>query len=132
MDKKLLEVLGIETRQFFDTPYRVNTGVFLGAMLLIVFVMILLLSVHNFDYSRNLYIHCSSKDVCENPLYKVYPQCESVGLCDNPTVPSGFTLGNPPPFFLQYWGSFCLLIVLIAFLVNHLLFNKDFKWSDMK
>lgn len=72
-----------------------------------------------------VYLHCPPSSIggqCYNPLYNA---C-TAWYCQLEVLPAGFTYGKPPPPLLAFFTAIAFAGIFISFLVNHLLFNKEF------
>ena len=47
----------------------------------------------------------------------------------NPILQRGETRGTKPPVLVQYYVLICLIVLAVAFLINHLIYNKNFKYK---
>lgn len=146
--KKIKELNGI-----FDLskkyPDYINKKVFRGAFL-IIFVLFSFCTIleyrNNPDPFNYFYVSCPiNEPVCVNPFY-VCPQtmlfgddCISninlpkgvcnYGYCDKPFLTGGESYGVNPPFWLKHGVSLLFIILGLAFLVNHGMYetNKELK-----
>ena len=117
--------------------YFFNKWIFRG----VVFVLRIIASIQVLSMEpskilkQQLYITCNpvNGDVCENTFYGVEKYCKykvwgNESLCSIEYFPKGFTYGEAPSFIIKNFGMIVLIIVLLGFGLNHLLYNRKFRW----
>lgn len=134
-----------------DKPiYIIDKAIFNGALLIFLIYFVYLLSLHNFNFAPNIYVKCDAIEYplgCGNPFYCKDNICEvtpnnplsakdkqncKFDWCKNETLNPGFEFGQ------KYDGSssklwlFSFLIFGAAFLLNHLIHNKKFKFEEIE
>lgn len=132
--------------------YRFRKAIFRYAVGLMFLLFVLVLASTGFSFEPKVYFSCpldAPGGYCENPFYKEclhnpsscpfnidYPELapEFERISDQYKLPAGFSVGTPPPFLVKNFGAFVSLIILMAFVINHLLYNKgyDFKSKGKK
>jgi hypothetical protein len=66
---------------------------------------------------------------CHNPFYQA---CDSE-MCENRIVPRGVCYGGSQPSFLTgSFGSIVIFLVIASLLLNHLLYNRKYKFGGEK
>lgn len=102
-------------------PGYFNKWVFRGMMLAIVVVIVLAGQSVGWKLSGR-YIECRSEMPCFNPLYD--KNCAPTdGVCSLQTLMPGTLIGDRPTFLVEYADTFVLSIILLAFGVNHLVYE---------
>lgn len=92
-------------------------------MLLIFVGLLYSFHLEGWNFNKQLYLHCPGPTVCKNPLYQ---SCTEY-YCDFETLPPGFTIGKPMSAVYDRYPLFVFAVVMIAFLANHFVYNKDFE-----
>lgn len=84
-----------------------------------------------FGSDRSYTVSYSCADFCENPFQNNYPVCESMwaGACEQEFVYGPFDF-NQPPWIVKYWGTILGGFLLLSFVVNHLLYNRNFRGHE--
>lgn len=96
-------------------------------MVLLFLVMLALVGT-----GRHVYVECPA-DVfgasCKNPFINEQGFCtvDDDELCSIPILLPGMSYGEPEPWLSENFGLICLVVVLIAFALNHVLYNRRFK-----
>lgn len=117
-----------DVARFFDVKekgYKVNQWIFRVMFFLIFLGAGMILYLNDFSLQTSYYYNCpDGGNICYNPYY---------GVCDEPVCqfefyPAGTTFGNKPSFLEVYFGWFIALLVIFALLLNHYLYNKDFRF----
>ena len=117
--------------------YKINKKIFrlfLG-ILLILIGMVLINSPQNHYIS----LECQGPNLCQNQLYVCNPKSEHYTLnkypiCDminssmykDEFLTQGTKLGNPPPFILKNINYIFISLTILAFIINHFLYNKKY------
>jgi len=115
------------------------------------FALVLLLAVAVLVYGLTqgtFYVHCTDDLMtgrCENPFYNncnfdewQFTQGKTGktninkfvidnGLCDRPYLIAGETFGVAPPFWVSDYTTIIALVLIIAFGLNHFLYNRGWK-----
>ena len=134
MNKDISKWLGLELRSIKlsdDQSYNFHTGIFLGLVFFFLLFVVIILSSNGFDYSKHLYLACNSDSFCDNALYHNYPYCVEPNVCDLEVLPPHFSFGSPPPFYISHMNDFIYYGLLLAFIINHLIFNKGFSFRKL-
>ena len=99
--------------------------------------------VFHFDLTPKIYVSCpASGGPCENPYYLggfIKPGCSGL-MCNSPKfsneaichydwcnwkmLPAGFEGGEKPPWIALHYDLIIGLIICVAFLLNHFLYNN--------
>lgn len=107
--------------------YRFQRWVFRIASIIIMGYALALVLVYGFE--TNLFYHCplDAQGWCRNPFYG---ECDgSMGAyCEQSSFPPGFTHGTKPSSAYLNYGLISMLTVALAFLVNHLAYNRARWW----
>ena len=132
--------------------YRFRKSIFRYAVMLMVLLLFFAWADADFSLERRLYFECpldAQGGLCENPFYKMciyepltcpfavdYPELPPAfeDISDQATLPAGFKVGEPAPFFVKNFGTFIGILIVLAFVVNHFLYNSgyDFKSKGKK
>lgn len=114
----------------YTSPFRI----FLFISIAIVFVV---LFQNNFDKANHIYVKCETQnnEPCFNSLY-LNTECYKFfgynnSLCNTEMLPNGYVFGNPPPKVLSFFPVIVVMVFIILLVINHLLFNKGFKFNVM-
>jgi hypothetical protein len=143
---KLQKKLDIKT---WLPDYKINKWIFRGALILIVIIAIVSWALLGFSSPSKNYIYVSCpEDVlgyCVNPFFDLCnPEGElfytndnvCVGMPENfysmETMQGGESIGEKPHWFASASIDFAGLILLLSFVLNHLLYNKKYKFGGNK
>lgn len=106
-------------------------------ILLLFFISIMVFS-NGFKADKNFYVECKNPlgVYCENPLYQNYAYCGKVlnidsQLCTQEFLVNGESIGTKPPRFLGYSTPLTILYMFIVLLINHLYYNRHFKFKKI-
>jgi preprotein translocase subunit SecG len=119
-------------------PYFFNRTVFTLAVLALLIIAVVMLALSGFDKSEKIYVSCNKdRTQCDNPLYKNWAYCGKTIdanslICTQEFLPGGFQYGEPPPLVVQYFASLAFLTLILAFIINHFMFNKHLSKKDFK
>lgn len=88
-------------------------------------------------FETKIYLECNDKLGCLNPFYKdnyltpeIYEaECPDRVLCEIPFFVYGSSYGVPPNFWYKWSSSILVGILIVGLLLNHFLFNRDFKFE---
>lgn len=125
--------------------YRVNKWVTLSGFL--PFFVLFVLSVVQVGFGNHFYYVCDAdKPKCQNPFYdecnEIYQSCvvdeeiresvcaEYLGFCSLEYVPGGYELGTPPSTLSSFTGWAAFVGPLFSIFLNHVLYNRRFKWKN--
>lgn len=115
---------------FFGRTYYSEMWIFrITALLLLAFALYVAFVAGADKYYSTT---CKDADLCQNFFYNNTNYCgKDIGwnnsLCIVQFIPKGVTIGAEPPFWLKNGWIIPVGIVLIAFIINHLLYNTGFK-----
>lgn len=137
MDEKFIEYL-VGGKRFTDLGGYLFDKLIFGIYILIVLLLFVCVFIASGSYRSN-HIHyvCDSKSIglsyCEQPFFMNYPLCEKMwlGACDQKFVPDGFEFGDPAPWIVRSWGMILGVLLFVAFVVNHFVHNKNFKFKKI-
>jgi len=122
-------------------PKYINKSIFwIGFGLFLVFIVVVLTQV---GFGKYIYLDCKNKDGCLNPYYVCkektafnfnqcsfywkYP-CEGRN-CNTYKIDYNDFIGNKPPKIANNIPSFCLLILILTFLSNHIYYVVKYRWK---
>jgi|SRR6056297_1397574 len=124
--------------------YKVNKLIFNIALVFVIFLFILLWSDTGFSNIREPYFYLECNEpVCENEFYSFcningdyYYRHES--FCEK--VPEymyqsflmykGESVGVKPTFLMEWFNIIFILVFVLAFIINHLLYNKGWRYKE--
>lgn len=120
--------------------YVFDKYLFRAFMIIILTGLFCIVVIHDFDFSPNMYISCSDDNPvpCENPFYNaeirsVDPYFRNVKCewdwCHQEYLPVGFEFGKKPDFWITYAPYLSFLFLILAFVVNHIIYNKGYKFN---
>lgn len=107
--------------------YKFNKTVFRVALVIVVLVVFGAWALSGFSLnSNNVYLSCPADSVsaCPNPYYGL---CDEA-YCQNEFIFPGYEWGERPNWLITNISWIVVLIVVLAFLVNHFLNNKSYKF----
>lgn len=148
MRKTILERKGSWAfAKFGNETYRFNVWIFRSAILLMVVYFFVAWGFNGFGNPRsfNFYYSCPKyiqAGVCQNPYYNAdstgvgwlglqksnLPRDKLLSFVHTQTFMPGYELGKKPNHWFINGETIYLLILVLAFLFNHLLYNKGFNW----
>lgn len=105
--------------------YVVDRMIFLVGMIFVVLLFGFVANHYNWDFSKQLYIKCDGLPNCQNPIFG-HKACKNLDWCFNETLPYGFQYGMPPDNWLKNCQYGMFGIILAAFIINHLIYNRKF------
>jgi len=115
--------------------YKFDKLIFGSYILIFLFSFLMVFLFAGSDRSFHVYYSCDADHRdglrCEQPFYLNYPICESLwaGACSDQFVDSGFSYGSPEPWIVKNWGLLIGLGLVSAFVINHLVHNRSFKFG---
>lgn len=117
-----------EIKDKFDlskSDYEINKNVFRVVLALIGVLAITIISIDGFGVMFGSFgFSCDEVGGCNNPYYS--DLCVE-DYCQDRIIENGVRVGDPEPSDLaQNFGFIVLLLLLAAFLFNHLKYNKDY------
>ena len=121
--------------------YTFDTYIFLSYIfaLLFFFIAIMLLN-GGLQQINNFYVTCNNSigttytyldgthtvTDCENPLYNTkYCRYAWATACEDKYIPNGFVYGTPPPKYFAMFNTITILLLLTAFILNHVIYNME-------
>lgn len=149
MRKTILETRGnFAFAKLGTETYRFNVWIFRTAILLMILYFFVAWGINGFGNPRafNFYYTCP-KDiptaVCYNPYYNAdvmgigweelqksnLPREELLKFVHTKEFYPGYELGKKPSPLYTNGETIYLLILVLAFIINHLLYNKGFNWK---
>lgn len=135
MDEKIVEYL-VGGKRFNEFgSYKFDKLIFGVYILLILAIFVVIFSFYGSDKSDHIYYFCNADgrdgNVCEQPFYLKYPVCERAWAtaCSDRFVPAGFKFGDPAPLIVRSWGLILGVLLFGAFMINHFMHNRDFKFK---
>lgn len=123
-----------------NKSYTFDKNIFsISILILLCIFFIILFSNGGLSTEKNFYVNCDvSKGwgfpYCENPFYLNYPICNEVwdGACTQQLLENGFVYGTPPPRYFLYFNYAIFMLLVSAFVINHLVHNRHLKLADIK
>ena len=101
--------------------YYFNKKIFRIALVLTIAYLSLMVLLGGGVYSGVSFVCNNDNSYCVNPFYN---DCAShPGICLDEYLPPGFTYGAPPSKWYDYADTFFFGVVVLAFLINHLLYG---------
>jgi len=125
--------------------YKVNRWLTNGSFLILILLLGYVASVDGVASLRgSLYMECpldADGGSCANPFYD--EMCGVIGLvgftsseaapvvvCEPESVPAGWTYGEKPSWVARNFGWLALFIVLSGLVLNHLLYNRGWRFNE--
>ena len=117
--------------------YKVNRWLTNGAFFLLVLLLLVVVVVDGGgSLTGDTWVECVGPDSCVNPFYvdpsvefyvvDTFADCD-VFACEREYLQAGEVLGYKPSWLARHFSFFTLFIFFGGLLLNHLLYNKDFK-----
>lgn len=103
--------------------YIIDRRIFLLLMVVIISLTIYGFSRYDWNFEQKIYLSCDSPTPCQNPLYE---RC-SEWYCQEQLIPAGFEYGEKPDSFFMNFNMYVLLLVIVAFVLNHIIHNRNFE-----
>ena len=122
--------------------YVFNKWIFRSVVIALIILFFVVLLESGFDFSDKVYAKCELDVIrCENPFYE---QCDVLynlrgndssvifarSLCNDKFLLGSVVVGEPPSWLARNNFYIVMLLIFIAFLVNHLLYNIKKKEKD--
>jgi hypothetical protein len=117
--------------------YLFNKWIFRGCIIIMILLALSAWFLTGFinPLKQNLEIVCKTDNTpCTNPLYNNFDICGEGKmlpsyhyLCITELLPPGYHYGSEPNFLLNHFLEITIILILLAFLLNHMIFNKGFK-----
>ena len=122
--KDVFEKLDVKNR-----GYKVNRWLTNGAFILLILYMAFIVHVDGLGVlaGEMVYVECPSDSVdsCVNPYYEFFCFDE---LCEDEFLFPSQSIGIKPSLFARTFGFVALLVIGLALLLNHLLYNMGYKF----
>lgn len=132
MDEKFIEYL-VGGKRFSEFKgYRFDKLIFGSYVLLILVLFLTIFFVSGSDKTEHIYYKCDAGfGQCISPFYHNYPLCEKLwfNACQQEFIEDGFSFGDPVPFVVRSWGLILGVLLFGAFVLNHFMHNRDFKFK---
>jgi len=99
---------------------------------------VIILYANNMDKSNHVYVKCEADKVrCFNPYYQDTTFCGKTipsdsYLCTTELIEAPYEYGTPSPWYVDYFGTITILLIIISLITNHLIYNKQFKFNQFK
>jgi len=88
-------------------------------------------------FKERIYVSCpaDSQTTCLNPLFENYKYCGksipiSETICSQEYLMQGFEYGTKKDWLQQNFTDIFVVILFSAFVFNHYVMNKNFRWSE--
>lgn len=116
--------------------YTINKTIFRVALIIILILFFISLLITKGDISPEFYYASCERDICDNPFHTVcdrssefYDQalCEKIpaNISSQPYLLRGESIGEDLHWFVKDFSLIVIFVVLGAFVINHLLYNKE-------
>lgn len=112
----------------YPNGYKADRLIFRSALVLMFLFLLVIMFMLKFDFTPRAYFKCGDVMGCKNPFYWQNETRCNYKWCEDPYLPQG-VYGEKPPRIISSFGPFNIMLFAIAFLVNHLLYNKGFKFN---
>lgn len=117
----------IETYGYID-KYYIDKRIFRVAFILLFLLIIIAFGSNDWEFKTSVYVSCASQEpFCENPYYDyelLYNKpCPHKGLCDQEILYGGESYGKKPSVWFSAYLGLTILIILFAFVMNHIIHN---------
>ena len=134
---ELIEKLLFDGKRFTsfgtdDNTYRFDKLIFNIFIVICLALFLIVFFSNGADKSWHTHYVCSkSSGVCVNPFFENYPSCSEMWAtaCVDQFVVAGFEYGTPKPFIVDNFSIILAVLLGLAFFINHLLYNQDFKFQ---
>lgn len=118
--------------------YKIETNIFNIYIAFLCLIFLISYFTYGFNKSDNLYMVCNPTVgiTCQNPLYNS-PDCgtkleATSKYCTQEFLNKGETMGNPPPLILKLFPYIVAIGLILAFIINHFMYNKEFSFKGIK
>ena len=114
--------------------YKFNPWIFRGLVIFLISILAYIGFASNWDFSNKFYLKCDGPTNCENPFYEGYfarigPDIKcGADWCKQQFLSPG-EYGDKPGFFYTYFNSIAIVSFVLAFVINHLAYNRNFKFK---
>lgn len=130
----------VDFKEKFLPGYYFNKKIMRVALVIMLLVAVGIMWEEDFDFSDHVTYNCPVDSVapCENPFrYENYEtfswlECPDPDVCKYDFVMPGQTIGEPIPPGVKYFSLFVFFLMAAAFLVNHLVHNRGYKFRGVK
>lgn len=120
--------------------YTIDTYFTTSSILLILLLFVsYIVYTDGFNANKYFYVECKNPMglYCENPMYNNYNYCGKIvdansQICSQELLTSGESIGVKPPSLLKYAPPLIIIYVIIIFLINHFLYNKNFSFKKVE
>lgn len=135
MNEKLIDYLVGGQRFTEFGSYKFDKLIFGSFILLVLFLFLIMFLAFGSDRDYHIHYVCNADGRdglrCEQPFYLNFPLCEQAWstACSDKYVPSGFEFGDPAPWIISNWGLIVGGLLFCAFVINHVVHNKSFKFG---
>jgi len=125
---KIKKINNFELKTVFAKNYVFEKQPFRIAMSLTFLLFIAVLSIYGFDLKDNFYYNCPQEfDLCYNNFYQK-PDCQgNKDFCNTEFFEGGYSIGEPQPKVIKNFFLIPLVLFGVAFLRNHLKYNRGVK-----
>jgi len=104
---------------------------------IVMFYFLFIIHSNNYNFSYKLYYKCESPQGCYNPFYEgeiIKPSVNQKAIdlcvyewCKEEHLPAGFEFGEKPKDYKRTGFSAIFLIMGLSFLINHVIYNNNYK-----
>jgi hypothetical protein len=126
-------------KEITKQEYKFNTIIFNTYIILLCLIAVAGYFAYGTDSTNHIYMKCTNIR-CENPYYNSFdcgtklPRNEKI--CYQEFFVKDETYGTPPPKILILFPYLAILGLILCFIINHLLYNKDFNkkqfWEEIR
>ena len=123
---------------FANQQYIFDKLIFYIVISILLISAVIILSINNMDKSQHLYLNCPAEvKYCFNPYYNNSQVCGQYiswddYICKQEILLAPFEYGKPEPFYVKNFGSYAIILVIISLIINHLIYNRKFKFKELK
>lgn len=127
----------------YDNGYVLDRAITRIAMGVIFILLLVIMCVQGFDFSKKIYFRCDNPLSCDNPFY-IDPNCKEGRGCYNSAVPLRTReicsydwceqkylrpgiYGEPPPNIYKLFLPASIIILILSLIINHFIYNRRFK-----
>lgn len=117
------------TKKIGSVDYHIHRPIFFVATFLLLALALVGLYQNDWSLEPKFYLTCNQKDGCVNGYYNSLAcpgsPYEYTALCTREKLFYGESFGERPTFITRHINTLATVVILIALLLNTLLFNKD-------